>query len=56
MDGKKFLVENHVSVEGFKEYFDMFDDDQIKEAFSNFLPMYLKSCKCSSKDKVSFLE
>jgi Tfp pilus assembly protein PilP len=34
----------------------MFDDDQIEEAFSNFLPMYLKSCKCSSKDKVSFLE
>ena len=56
MDGRKKLVENHVSVEGFKEYFDMFDDDQIKEAFSNFLPMYLNSCKCSSKDKVSFLE
>jgi hypothetical protein len=54
--GKIELVADLVFVEGFKEYFDMFDDDQIEEAFSNFLPMYLKSCKCSSKDKLSFLE
>ena len=53
---KPELVANPVSVEGFKEYFDMFDDDQIEEAFSKFLPMYLNSCKCFSKDKVSFLE
>ena len=53
---KPELVENLVSIEGFKEYFDMFDDDQIEEDFSNFVPMHLKSCKFSSKDKVSFLE
>jgi len=34
----------------------MLDDDQIEEALSNILPMYLNSCKCSYKDKVSFLE
>jgi hypothetical protein len=36
---KSELVEDLVSIEGFKEYFDMFDDDQIEEAFSK--PMYL---------------
>jgi hypothetical protein len=53
---KPKLVPYHVYVKGFKEYFDMFDDDQIEEAFSNFVPMYLKSCRCSSKDNLNFLE
>lgn len=49
-------VEELVSVEGFKEYFDMFDDSQIDDNFSKFLSTYLKSCKCSFKDKIYFLE
>lgn len=48
-------VANLVSIEGFREYWDMFDDDQIDEAFSKFLSIYLYSCKCSSKDKICFL-
>lgn len=44
------------SFEGFNEYWDNFDDDLIDDAFSNFLPIYLKSCKCRSKVKTNFLE
>jgi hypothetical protein len=53
---KPELVADHVFVEGFKEYFDMFDDDQIEESFSKKFPMYLKSCRCSYKDKLNLLE
>ena len=49
-------VKNTISIEGFKEYWDNFDDDQIDEALSNFLSIYLKSCKCSSKAMTTFLE
>lgn len=38
------------------EYWDNFDDDKIDEAFSNFLPISLKSWKCSFEDKIHFLE
>ena len=37
---KPELVANPISVEGFKEYFDMFDDDQIEEAFSKILMFF----------------
>ena len=29
-------VEDPLSIEAFREYFDMFDDDQVEEAFSVF--------------------
>lgn len=47
-------VADPLSIEGFIEYFHMFDDNQIDESFSNFLPIYLHSCKCS-KEKSWFL-
>jgi len=49
-------VTDIISIEGFKEYFDMFDDSQIDANFSRFLSTYLKSCKCSFEDKIYFLE
>jgi len=45
-----------VSIEGFKEYWDNFDDDQIDEVFSIFLSIDLNSYKCSSKANIKFLE
>lgn len=30
-------MENPICIEGFKEYWDSFDDDQIDDAFSIFL-------------------
>ena len=48
-------VADPLSIEGFIEYFDMFDDDQVEDAFSNFLPKYLHSCKCF-KERRYFLE
>jgi len=36
-------VADAIYIEGLKEYLDNFDDDQIDNAFSNFLPIYLKS-------------
>jgi hypothetical protein len=48
-------VEYPLSIEGFREYFDMFDDDQVEDAFSNFLPQYLCSCKCF-EERNCFLE
>ena len=49
-------VADLLSIEGFREYFDMFDDDQVDDAFSNFFPIYLNHYKCSSKHKINFLE
>lgn len=50
-----WYVANPVSIEVFTEYWDNFDDDQIDEAFSKILSIYLNSCKCSSIDKAHFL-
>ena len=36
-------VSNPISIEAFKEYWDNFDDDNIDDTFSRFLPMYLRS-------------
>jgi hypothetical protein len=33
-------VADPLSIEGFREYFDMFDYDQVEDDFSNFLPQY----------------
>lgn len=49
-------VADPISVEGFKEYWDICDDDQIDKDFSNLLPIYLKSCKCIYEDIFQFLE
>ena len=47
-------MEDPISIEGFKEYWDMFADNHIDEEISIFLPFYLKSCKCISEDKNTF--
>jgi len=44
-----------ISIEGFKEYWDMFDDDQIDANFPRFLSIHLKSCKCYSEEKIYLL-
>jgi len=49
------MLENPVSIEDFKEYWDNFDDDQIDGFFSKFLSIYLNSCKCYYIDKAHFL-
>jgi len=48
-------VEDPLSIECFREYFDIFDDDQVEYFFSNFLPQYLHSCKCF-EERSYFLE
>jgi len=49
-------VEDPVSIDGFKEYWDMFEDYQIDEAFPKFSSTYLKSCKYNPEDKINFLD
>jgi hypothetical protein len=48
-------VADPLFIEGFREYFDMFDDDQVEDDFLNFLPQYLHSCKCF-EERHYFLE
>jgi hypothetical protein len=48
-------VEDPLYIEIFREHFDMFDDYQVEYYFSNFLPQYLRSCKCF-KERSCFLE
>lgn len=45
-----------ISIVGFKECWDDYNDDQIDEYLSHLLPIYLRSCKWSSKAKTNFLE
>jgi hypothetical protein len=49
---KTEFVATHVSIQGFKEWNDMYTNDEVDENFSSFLSSYLKSCKCSSEDKI----
>lgn len=50
------FVADLISIQGFKEWNDMYIHDEVGEIISSFLSSYLKSYKCSSKDKVQFLE
>jgi hypothetical protein len=50
------FVATHVSIQGFKEWNDMYTNDEVDENFSSFFSSYLKSCKCSSEDKIWFLD
>jgi hypothetical protein len=57
MDGENIeFVAAPVSIQGFREWNDMYIDDEVDENFSSFLSSYLNSCKCSSEDKIHFLD
>ena len=55
MEKTKFAVAP-ISIQGFKEWNDMYTDEEIDENFSACLSSYLKSCKRSSDDKIQFLD
>jgi hypothetical protein len=44
---KTEFVAAPISIQGFREWNDMYTDDEVDEIFSSFLSSYLKSCKCS---------
>lgn len=55
MEKIEFVAEP-IPIQGNKEWNDMYTDDEVDENFSSFFSSYLKSCKCSLKDTIYFLE
>ena len=45
-----------LSFQDFREWYDMYTDEEIDENFSAYLTSYLKSCQCNSEAKIEFLE
>ena len=45
-----------LSIQGFKEWNEMYTDEEIDENFSACLSSYLKSCQYESEAKIEFLE
>jgi len=51
----KFIVAP-LSFQDFREWYDMYTDEEIDENFSAYLTSYLKSCQYESEAKIEFLE
>ena len=55
MEKIEFRAES-LSIQNFREWNDMYTDEEIDEKFSSLLSSYLKSSSCNSESKVIFLK